>query len=461
MWIFSKPGNHVQGESRKWLAVRRRRPSRYCKTISPDMSYDYKVFCVLCQRSEETKLTGTLSTKKQVTAHQNCLLFSSGICCQNSPQFDDLFGFAVEDVVEEVKRGSKLKCSKCKKRGATAGCEVGRCKKSYHYPCAVQDGAVIVEDPVMGTYKLFCLHHIPRENSTFADGCASSSSSSERPSEAGLSKKKACGDSTAEMLSGNSSDSSASGSFRRLSRKRRLSSTDKEDAESPTECASGKQGKQPESRDECVEEDRRERESQSQDVEASMESPPVSTASATTQTQPRPLITTTGALIVKAEDGGVSPDQRPEVYSPPVTPQNCPGSPSSQDLLTPGSVTGFPSCSSLDIPPALRETTPSPAEPPSEPEAGIDPSSFWRSCNAAGCTQAMFTAFTDEMNIISNRIQKWRASDEDYRLALAVMEASGKLAELVAKQQRELERKQAELTKAAAAMQEVVSALRR
>lgn len=32
-------------------------------------------------------------------------------------------------------------CHKCKERGATAGCEVGRCKKSYHYPCAVEDGA--------------------------------------------------------------------------------------------------------------------------------------------------------------------------------------------------------------------------------------------------------------------------------------------------------------------------------
>lgn len=35
-------------------------------------------------------------------------LFSSGIFCRSSPQFDDLFGFSVEDVLNEVKRGRKL-----------------------------------------------------------------------------------------------------------------------------------------------------------------------------------------------------------------------------------------------------------------------------------------------------------------------------------------------------------------
>lgn len=33
-----------------------------------------RVCCLLCQRSEETKTTGALSTKDRVTAHQNCLV---------------------------------------------------------------------------------------------------------------------------------------------------------------------------------------------------------------------------------------------------------------------------------------------------------------------------------------------------------------------------------------------------
>ena len=43
-------------------------------------------------------------------------------------------------------------CHKCKKRGATAGCEVGRCKKSYHYPCAVSDGAEVFNEGDKGVF---------------------------------------------------------------------------------------------------------------------------------------------------------------------------------------------------------------------------------------------------------------------------------------------------------------------
>ncbi|XP_054471443.1 uncharacterized protein LOC129104671 isoform X2 [Anoplopoma fimbria] len=90
-----------------------------------------------------------------------------------------------------------------------------------------------------------------------------------------------------------------------------------------------------------------------------------------------------------------------------------------------------------------------------EPEPSLDSSTFWKSCNAAGCTQALFTGFINEMNDISSRIQSDLASQEDYDLALSVMNASGKLAELVAKQQEELQRKQTELQKATAVIKEV------
>lgn len=148
---------------------------------------DPKPTCVLCHRFEETEITGALSTKDDVTAHQNCLLFSSGIYCRNTPKFDDLFGFSVEDVMEEVKRGNKLFCPKCKKKGATAGCEVKRCKRSYHYPCAVQEGAHTVEDADEGNYGLYCFIHYQQK----LKKCGSdneSTSSSAKQSEAGPSK---------------------------------------------------------------------------------------------------------------------------------------------------------------------------------------------------------------------------------------------------------------------------------
>ncbi|KAM8748702.1 uncharacterized protein AB9X84_013808 isoform 2-T2 [Acanthopagrus schlegelii] len=156
-----------------------------------------------------------------------------------------------------------------------------------------------------------------------------------------------------------------------------------------------------------------------------------------------------------------SPEPRP-VHSPdphtagPSAPQQSSTSPPpSPNLSRPCSVTR------RAISPAPPETVSPPAALPSDPEPSIDSTSFWKSCNAARCTQAIFTDFINEMNNVSSRIQSDQASQEDYDLALRVMEASGKLAEHVAEQQKELQRKQAELQKAAAAMKEVVSALRR
>ncbi|XP_051814428.1 piggyBac transposable element-derived protein 4 isoform X32 [Acanthochromis polyacanthus] len=169
-----------------------------------------KVFCALCQRSEETKITGALSTKDEVTAHEHCLLFSSGICCESSPEVDDLFGFSVEDVLDEVERGDKLICHYCKKKGATAGCEVKRCKKSYHYPCAVQDGAKTIEDEQNGCYGLYCLKHYSQQQSN----------------------------STAGSPSVHSNDSSSSGRTIRTARKRPLSESEKQE-ESPSKRRTG------------------------------------------------------------------------------------------------------------------------------------------------------------------------------------------------------------------------------
>ncbi|XP_054471442.1 uncharacterized protein LOC129104671 isoform X1 [Anoplopoma fimbria] len=147
---------------------------------------------------------------------------------------------------------------------------------------------------------------------------------------------------------------------------------------------------------------------------------------------------------------GSSPDQSPvhspaeHAAGPPVPQQSSAESPPSSSPAPPITI-----CVSLLSPPSR------PMAPPSEPEPSLDSSTFWKSCNAAGCTQALFTGFINEMNDISSRIQSDLASQEDYDLALSVMNASGKLAELVAKQQEELQRKQTELQKATAVIKEV------
>uniref|UniRef100_UPI0037E858E2 PHD finger protein 11 n=1 Tax=Semicossyphus pulcher TaxID=241346 RepID=UPI0037E858E2 len=199
------------------------------------MGRGHRVACVLCQRSEETKITGPLSTKEEVTAHQDCLLYSSGICCQNSPLDDDLFGFSVEDVLKEVKRGKLLKCCRCNKSGATAGCEVGRCKKSYHYPCAVEEKAHLVDDKE-GRYALYCVkHHEMQKNNGSVNGRSPSSTkrnTSESPSEAGPSKRNTNGDSSGAGPSGYSTDSPSR--MTHVSSKRQRPSSHDSEEESPS-----------------------------------------------------------------------------------------------------------------------------------------------------------------------------------------------------------------------------------
>lgn len=119
-------------------------------------------------------------------------------------------------------------------------------------------------------------------------------------------------------------------------------------------------------------------------------------------------------------------------------------------------------CKHNGLPPVhLPSPPPCPVEPPFDSTLSIDSQSFWKSCNTAGCTQAIFTDFIHELNDVGRRIQSDQASQDDYNYALKVMAASGKLGEIVVKQQKELEQKQEELLKATVAMKQVVSALKR
>ncbi|XP_028249004.1 uncharacterized protein phf11 isoform X2 [Parambassis ranga] len=178
--------------------------------------------------------------------------------------------------------------------------------------------------------------------------------------------------------------------------------------------------------------------------------PPVETcmdAQSLTSPQPFTQIVSPAAEAAEGEHGGSS------LFVPPASPRSRPGS---------------PPCTSSNMSSGAPETshvTPPSAGPPagltSDPQPSTDSVSFWKSCNAAGCTEAMFSDFISEMKSIYSRILSDEASQQDCDVALAVMEASGNLAALVAKQQKELQKKQLELQKAAAAMRNIVSALKR
>ncbi|CAL8236485.1 unnamed protein product, partial [Arctogadus glacialis] len=67
------------------------------------------------------------------------------------------------------------KCDGCKKFGATVGCEVKRCTKSFHLPCAIWAGAKTVEGEGW-TYAVYCKKH-SSQNEGGANGVSSADSS--------------------------------------------------------------------------------------------------------------------------------------------------------------------------------------------------------------------------------------------------------------------------------------------
>uniref|UniRef100_A0A8C5PSG3 PHD finger protein 6 n=1 Tax=Leptobrachium leishanense TaxID=445787 RepID=A0A8C5PSG3_9ANUR len=115
--------------------------------------------CGFC-RSNQEKECGQLlmSNNLKVAAHHRCMLFSSALVSSQS-ESENLGGFSIEDIQKELRRGKKLMCSLCHCPGATIGCDVNTCRKTYHYHCALHDKAQIQENPSQGVYMIFCRKH--------------------------------------------------------------------------------------------------------------------------------------------------------------------------------------------------------------------------------------------------------------------------------------------------------------
>ncbi|XP_071003462.1 uncharacterized protein [Oncorhynchus clarkii lewisi] len=501
-----------------------------------------KVQCVLCLTSEENRTTGPLSTKGSITAHQNCLLYSSGIICQNSPEFDDLFGFSVEDVLNELKRGNRLICYRCKKKGATVGCEVKRCKKSYHYPCAVRDGAQNVDDHTEEKFTLYCLKHnlaiaatnetVSRAFSTNGDSDTTMKNNGETSPK--LLQKELKGLDAVAGPSSYHSDSNVSSKRRqKQTPKRRLSCSSTPEGKSSKKSRKWSKNIQNDfsNSDGVVNGIDMELAPLESDLEDSVFSENRNHAEALTRgCQPEPehrddsdgdhtvidsdaesqsLLLPVMLCVVSEEP---SQDTNLSVCSSQPCSAASPGSPvlsgrqgSSLTLGPISSVLSGRQGSSLTLGPIssvhsgpLNVTnTPTRTSPPVSPVppdycftpvssphsvsnrplagpgglgspigsgSGSDSAAsrvFWRRCNEAGCTQSIFTTFFSDMVSISNRILSDKASQEDYDLSLRVMEASGKLSQMLSEQEREFKKKQMELQSATAAIRDARSALKR
>ncbi|XP_055733646.1 uncharacterized protein LOC129820744 isoform X2 [Salvelinus fontinalis] len=564
-----------------------------------------KVQCVLCQTSEENRTTGPLSTKGSVTAHQNCLLYSSGIICQNSPEFDDLFGFSVEDVLIELKRGNRLICYRCKKKGATVGCEVKRCKKSYHYPCAVRDGAQNFDDhreekftlycqkhnleiaatnetvsralsfngdsetamnnnretsPKLfclvcerkeeslslehmdsGIDKLYCEKHKPQSlqkelkgldavagpSSSHSDSnmstkrrqkqtpkrrlISSSTLNCEKDEPQSLQKELKGLDAVAGPSSSHSDSNMSTKRRQKQTPKRRLSSSSTPEVKSSKKSRKGSKSIQDDfsNSDGDVNGIDMELAPLESDLEDGVFSEHRNHAEAlTTGCQPEPenrddsdgdhtVIDSSQSLLLPVMLCVASEEPSQDTNISVCSSQPCsaasPGSPvlsgrhgSSLTLgpissvhSGPLNVTNTPTRTSPPVSPVPPDCCFTPVSsphsvsnrPPAGPgglgspiASGSDSAAsrvFWGRCNEAGCTQSIFTTFFSDMVSISNRILSDKASQEDYDLSLRVMEASGKLSQMLSEQEREFKKKQMELQRATAAIRDARSALKR
>ncbi|KAM9390225.1 PHD finger protein 11 [Phaethornis superciliosus] len=125
--------------------------------------------CAFCPEGEAGSVM-YIAKERNIAAHQHCLLFSSGFVESEEYNPDNLdIRFDVASVLKELKRGKRLVCNFCRKKGATVGCEERACRRSYHYFCALCDDAAIETDEVNGVYRVFCTKHDPGNRTNHYD----------------------------------------------------------------------------------------------------------------------------------------------------------------------------------------------------------------------------------------------------------------------------------------------------
>ncbi|KAK0133066.1 PHD finger protein 6 [Merluccius polli] len=465
-------------------------------------------------------------------------LYSSGIICEYSPEFDDLFGFSVEDVKTEAKRGTRLvgrhiitfandnaaKCDHCGKSRATVGCEVRRCTKSFHYPCAVQGGAEHVEDETNGKFTVYCSKH--RSHIEGANGhvdrTVASAGTSDTPTRD--TSKALCQD--RERIKGTTNlenvrsdiliqqETPSKRSTSAWKRKILEDTSDEEDAikdmimsyQAPIESdledidssTNSSQGRgvsgtwdgfngeiQVSSLAEMAQiwllfpyQEFTESMSLLLPVTVCYRSDnsetigsPISRVSPIAPGSPP----SDHAAVASSSSSSPHPTTLPSKRSP--TPAELPplaglsSAPGSSSAPRPSSAPGpssAPRPSSAPGPSSAPRPSsapgPSPAQQPSSaPETSSTPGpsrdavSFWKNCNKAGNTQAIFSHFIAQIKSIASKIQTGQASHEECDVALQVMEVSGQLTKLLEVQEEELQEKICQLQRAADAMKKAIS----
>ncbi|NXS28781.1 PHF11 protein, partial [Pomatostomus ruficeps] len=109
--------------------------------------------CAFCSEGEAGSVM-YIAKERNIAAHQDCLLYSSGFVESEDHNPENLeLRFDVASVLKELRRGKRLVCNFCRKKGATVGCEERACRRSYHFFCALCDDAAVETDQVNGVYR--------------------------------------------------------------------------------------------------------------------------------------------------------------------------------------------------------------------------------------------------------------------------------------------------------------------
>lgn len=126
--------------------------------------------CAFCNLDEDNEeVFGKLIKKCDLTVHYFCMLFSSGLSQGGKSENEGIFGFMPEDIMKEVRRGARLRCTYCKQKGATIGCVVGACRRVFHFGCGKKIGTL---HQYYDSFRSFCEEHRPRQVVSVSDRLA-------------------------------------------------------------------------------------------------------------------------------------------------------------------------------------------------------------------------------------------------------------------------------------------------
>ena len=122
-----------------------------------------------------TSASPSTSALRPVWAHYSCLVWSPEVRLESG---------RLVHIEDAIRRGKQIRCAACGKLGATIGCRVGVCRKSFHFPCAAFCGQGVCEinDGSQDDLSLVCAKHRQNHSSGCGHGTQGGSRTQSMPS---------------------------------------------------------------------------------------------------------------------------------------------------------------------------------------------------------------------------------------------------------------------------------------